>query len=150
MSKSKHVQTVMIADPENGKIVGIDILKDEKGVFSGVESDFSPHYVQINYGDDGVTAGVYHFANKKLAIKMVFGILLNRLNGIFDEDDDGVEFSHKIATALKAGETDEALKLYHSIPDNLEVIEYNRVNFGTSIPEHYDYPVDDLNDYIQD
>ena len=184
-TQSKHVQTVLVTDPdtgglceveirkllEGGTLVGLDgafleqtddnafspydkgveiIIPDDEAPLTDADYSLYPHYVLINYGDE-VTAGLYNFPNKGLALEMVFGIIVNRLDGIYAEDDDGMEFSVKIAKALNKGVEgiDEALALYHSVPDNLEVIEYGRIALITEIPEQYRATKDDLADHLE-
>ncbi len=179
---SKHVQTVLVTDPDTGNVCEVEIRKLENGPLVGLDGAFLeqtddnafspydkgeeiiipddepslteaehagyPHFVIINYGDNE-TAGLYVYPNSKIALSMVFGILVNRLDGIYDEDDDGVPFRKKIADALNKDDVDRALEVYHSVPDNLEVIEYGVITPTTEIPQQYEASKEDLQQYLE-
>lgn len=161
---SKHVQTVMVTDPDTGGLCEVEIRKIEGGPLVGLDGAFldqteddafSPYdkdvVIVIPDGEekvdysiyphvvsinygDGVNLGLYHYPNEKLAKQHVAELLAERLGNIHADDDDGTPFSYKIAHALKNGDVDEAATLYGQVPDNLEVIEYSPVHMSVDTP----------------
>lgn len=99
-----------------------------------------PHYVLVNYGD-GVEAGVYHYPNRLLAMQHIAGLLKQR--NPQQEDDDGREYGERIVEELAdpaplcAANVNNALALYHEVPDNLETIEWGPINWQAEIPSHF-------------
>ena len=166
---SKHVQTVLVTDPDTGGICEVEIRKEHgSNALVGIDgawldddlapnqpllspygngeivipdnedaidpnADHLPHHVVINYGD-GVNVGVYHYPNKALARQHVMEFVGERFDNIHDEDDDGVEFSVKIERAVNEGAIENALALFHQVPDNLESISYSRTTVLAETP----------------
>lgn len=106
----------------------------------------NPHYVLVNYGD-GVEASVYHVGDENNAMRLVVSIILSRLGNLHQDDDDDIAFSCKLALLIRdfskcandRRRTEVLVKImamYHSIPDQLETIDYGGLNVNRGLPTH--------------
>jgi hypothetical protein len=139
--KTKHVQLVLVTDPDTGGLCEMEIRKEiESGALVGIDGSYLeqvgevispygngqleiqddekenedetyPHYVLIHYKNS--SSQIYQYANGKLAKEFIFTYLVERLPFIEGVDYDEVSYQKKVGKALCEGSIFEAMNFYH-------------------------------------